>query len=52
MLTPWKENDDKPRQRIKNQRHYFADKGPLVKVMIFAAVMYGFESLTIKNAEC
>ena len=24
--TPWKENYDKPRQCIKKQRHYFADK--------------------------
>ena len=28
MLTPWKENYDQPRQRIKKQRHYFADRGP------------------------
>ena len=26
-LAPWKESDDKPRQRIKGQRHHFADKG-------------------------
>ena len=26
--TPWKKIYDKPRQRIKKQRHYFADKGP------------------------
>ena len=24
----WKENYDQPRQHIKKQRHYFADKGP------------------------
>ena len=28
MLTPWKENYDKPRQHIKKQRHYFVNKGP------------------------
>ena len=28
MLAPWKKNYDKPRQHIKKQRHYFADKGP------------------------
>ena len=28
MLTPWKENYDQPRQHIKKQRHYFANKGP------------------------
>ena len=27
-LAPWKKSYDKPRQHIKNQRHYFADKGP------------------------
>ena len=27
MLTPWKKRYDKPRQHIKKQRHYFADKG-------------------------
>ena len=27
-LTPWKKNHDQPRQHIKKQRHYFADKGP------------------------
>ena len=26
--APWKESYDKPRQHIKEQRHYFADKGP------------------------
>ena len=27
MLTPWKESYDQPRQLIKKQRHYFANKG-------------------------
>ena len=27
-LALWKKNFDKPRQRIKNQRHHFADKRP------------------------
>ena len=26
--SPWKKNYDKPRQHIKKQRHYFADKDP------------------------
>ena len=26
--TPWKESYDQPRQHIKKQRHYFANKGP------------------------
>ena len=27
-LTGWKESYDQPRQHIKKQRHYFANKGP------------------------
>ena len=27
-LTPWKKSCDQARQHIKNQRHYFATKGP------------------------
>ena len=37
MLSPWKESYDKPRQHIKKQRHYFADKGP-------SSQIYGFSS--------
>ena len=50
MLAPWKESYDQPRQHIKKQRHYFADKG-LVKGMVFPVVLYGCESWTIKKAE-
>ena len=28
MLPPWKKSYDQPRQHIKKQRHYFANKGP------------------------
>ena len=45
--NPWKESYDQPRQHIKKQRHYFADKD-LVKVPV---VMYGCESWTLKKAE-
>ena len=27
-FSPWKKSYDQPRQHIKKQRHYFADKGP------------------------
>ena len=27
-IASWKESYDKPRQRIKKQRHHFANKGP------------------------
>ena len=46
------EKYDKPREHIKKQRHYFANKGPLVKAMVFLVVMCGCESWTINKAEC
>ena len=49
MLALWKKNYDQPRQHIKKQRHYFANKGP-VKAMVFPVVMHGCESGTIKKA--
>ena len=36
-LAPWKKSYDPPRQHIKKQRHYFADKGP-------SSQSYGFPS--------
>ena len=45
------ENYDRPRQRIEKERHYFANKVCLVKVMVFPVVMYGCESRTITQAE-
>ena len=51
MLTPWKESYDQPRQHIKKQRHYFANKGPSSQSYGFPVVMYGCESWTIKKAE-
>ena len=52
MLAPWKKNYDQPRQHIKKQRHYFANKGRLVKAMVFPVVMYGCEIWTVKRSEC
>ena len=52
MLTPWKESYDQPRQHIKKQRNYFANKGPSSQAMVFPVVMYRCESWTIKKAEC
>ena len=51
MLTPWKESYDQPRQHTKKQTHYFANKGGIVKAMVFPVVVYGCESWTVKNAE-
>ena len=41
-----------PRQHIKKQRHYFANKLHLVNAMVFPVVMYGCKSWTIKKPEC
>ena len=49
--TPWKESYNQPRQHIKKHRRYFANKGHLVKAMVFPLVMYGCESWTVKKAE-
>ena len=51
MLAPWKESYDKPRQHIKKQRHYFANKGPSSQSYGFSVVRYGCESWTVKKAE-
>ena len=37
MLAPWKKSYDQPRQHIKKQRPYFADRGP-------SSQSYGFSS--------
>ena len=37
VYAPWKKSYDQPRQRIKKQRHYFANKGPFSQ-------SYGFSS--------
>ena len=51
MLAPWKKSYDQPRQHIKKQRHYFANKDTLVKAMVFPMVIYGCDSWTEKIAE-
>ena len=49
--TPLKESYDQPRQHIEKQRHYFTNKGSLIKAVVFPVVMYGCESRTVKKAE-
>ena len=36
-LVPWKRSYDQPRQRIKKQRHYFANKGPSSQISGFSS---------------
>ena len=55
MLTPWKKSYDQPRQHIKKQRHYFANKGPFSQGYGFSSshvwmwVLYYKESWVLKN---
>ena len=51
VLSPWKKSYNQPRQHIKKQRHYFANKGPSSQSYFFPVVMYGCESWTVKKAE-
>ena len=52
MLAPWKKSFDQPRQHIKKQSYYFANKGPSSQGYgFFLVVMYGCESWAIKKAE-
>ena len=52
-LTPWKESYDQPRQHIEKSRDITLPTKPhLVKAMVFPVVMYGYDSSTIKKAEC
>ena len=37
MLAPWKKSYDQPRQHIKKQRHYFANKGPFSQSYSFSS---------------
>ena len=44
MLTPWQESYDQPREHIKKQRHYFANKG-------LSSQSYGFSSSHVLMTE-
>ena len=45
------ESYDKPRQHIKKQRHYFANKIQQSQAIIFPGVMYGCECWSIKKTK-
>ena len=46
------ESYDQPRQHIKKQRHYFANKGLSCKSYGFSSIMHVCESWTMRKAEC
>ena len=49
-LAPWKKSYDQPRQHIKKQRHYLADKGPSNQSYGFSSShVWMCESWTIKK---
>ena len=45
-LAPWKKSYDQPRQHIKKQKHYFANKGPSSQGYGFSNSTFGCESWT------
>ena len=55
MFAPWKNSYDKAGQRIKKQRHHFADKGPYSQSYGFSSShvrvweLYHKEGCTLKN---
>ena len=52
ITAGWKKSYDQPRQHIKKQRRYFADKSPSSQSCGFSSSHDGCESRTIKKAEC
>ena len=36
-VAPWKKSFDQPRQHIKKQRHYYANKGPSSQSYFFSS---------------
>ena len=50
-VAPWKKSYDQPRQHIKKQWHYFADKGPSSQSYGFSSSHDEYESWPIKKAE-
>ena len=51
MLTPWKQSYDQPREHIKKQRHYFANKGPSNQGYSFSSSHVWMWELDWKKAE-
>ena len=53
MLAPWKKSYDQPRQYVKKQRHFFANKDPSSQSYVsFQLSCMAVKSWTIKKAEC
>ena len=52
MLTPWKEILTDLDSILESRDITLPTKVCLVKAMVFPVVMYGYESWTVKKAEC
>ena len=52
MLAPWKKSYDKPNSLLKSRDIPLPTKIHIMEAMVFPAVRYGYESWTIKKAEC
>ena len=52
MLDVWKKSYDKSRQHIKNQRHYFDNKGPCNQSHGLSSSHVWMWDWTIKKTEC
>ena len=52
MLAPWKKSYDQPRQCIKKQKHYFANKGPSSQSSGFSSSHVWMWELDHKKTEC
>ena len=48
----WKKIYDQPRQHIKKQKHYFANKGPSSQSYCFSSSLVWMWELDYKKAEC
>ena len=51
-LAPWKKSYDQPRQHIKKQRYYFANKRPCSQSYGFSSSHVWMWELDIKKTEC
>ena len=52
MLTSWKKSCDQLDSILKSRDITLPTKVHLIKALVFPVVMYGYESWTIKKAEC
>ena len=50
MFAPWKKSCDQPRQHIKKQRHYFADKRPSSQSCGFSSSHVGMWEMDYKDS--